>query len=104
MSINTLKVLTMKFKDFLKESDKLSNLTLKELQLLLAHHLEDLEEYKGSDESAYEAAKEDITKIKAAISSLKEKKVKAPGNQAMGSGDAIAQTSAGAGDAAPAAE
>ena len=65
--------------------------TLKELELLLAHHLEDLEEYESSDETAYSATLKDIKAIKSAIAKLakNEKKPVTTGNQDLGSADAI---------------
>ena len=79
----------MKFKDYLTE--EFSNKTLKELELLLQHHHEDLEEYKDSDMTAYEATKKDIQAIKMAIKKLQTKSEgsKTPGNQDLGSADSM---------------
>lgn len=55
------------------EDDDFESKSLEELEILLKHHLKDLEEYKDSDETAYEAAKEDIAAIKAAIAKIKNK-------------------------------
>jgi len=60
-------------KEFIKyiTEDQFSDKTLDELMVLLKHHQEDLEEYKDSDITAYEATKKDIAEIEKAIEKLK---------------------------------
>ena len=54
-----------------KKEDDFSKYSDEELQTLLDHHKKDLEEYKDSDETAYQAALEDIKAIEAEIKKRK---------------------------------
>jgi len=60
-----------KSKDTDKKEDDFSKYSDEELQTLLDHHKKDLEEYKDSDETAYQAALEDIKAIEAEIKKRK---------------------------------
>ena len=83
----------MNFRNYIYEESK--KLTLKELELLLAHHIEDLKKYKGSNETAYNATLKDIKAIKTAIANIKTNEKKpstnktVPGNQNLSSSDSI---------------
>jgi len=81
----------MNFREYVTITEDFTNKTLEELELLLAHHLEDLEEYKDSDISAYDATLQDIKAIKSAIKKLSknEKKPVTTGNQDLSSADTI---------------
>jgi len=81
----------MNFRKYVNK--EFSKNTLKELEVLLAHHIEDAEKYKNSDETAYNSSLKDIKLIKAAIAKLKQneknKPVKTAGNQNLSSSDSI---------------
>jgi len=88
----------MNFRNYINEisnKDEFKNKTLKELELLMQHHLDDAKEYKNSNETAYQASLDDIKEIKKAIAKLsknptKEKNI--AGNQDIGSADTMSST------------
>jgi predicted GIY-YIG superfamily endonuclease len=91
----------MNFRDYIieisEDDDEFEGKTLKELELLLQHHLEDAKEYENSDETVYQASLDDIKAIKKAIARLssvkkptKEKKI--AGNQNIESPDSMSST------------
>lgn len=89
----------MDFRTYINEindSDEFSSKSLKELELLLQHHLNDLEEYKDSKTTAYESTIKDIKAIKKAISKNSKQKLnaskKVSGNQNVNSSDSMSSS------------